>query len=98
MNFEVFFVKKRGHSWVGKICHLCLEKCSNNGKRWVNMSVSSTKMNKLGTRGGGGGLFSKIPELMHNVLSDEKEQLRSGITIIFAIYLDFFKFRAFNES
>ena len=32
-------------------------------------------MNKLGTRGGG-GLFSKIPELMHNVVSNEKDAIK----------------------
>ena len=34
------------------------------------MSVISTKINKLGTRGG--GRFLKIPTLMHKVLSNEK--------------------------
>ena len=40
------------------------------------MSVISRKINKLATRGGGGGgLFSKIPELIDNVLSNEKDAI-----------------------
>ena len=60
---------------MDKICHLCLEKCSNSGERWVKMFVISRKINKLGKMGGGGGDFSKIPELMHNVLSNEKDNI-----------------------
>ena len=72
--WRVFSSKKHSHCRVDKICHLRLEKCTNYEKHWVKMSVISTKINKLGTRGGG-GRFLKIPELMHNVLSNEKDAI-----------------------
>ena len=95
MNFEEFFCQKSAGSagWMNFV-NAALGNASY-GERWVKMSVISTKINKLGTIGR--GVF-EICELMHNVLSNEKMPLRSGITNIFAIYLDLFKFRAINES
>ena len=88
--WRVFSSKKYGHCWVYKICHLCLEKCSNYGKHWVKMSVISTKINKLGTRGEGGCAFWKYPNWCTMFFLMKKMLLRSGVTTIFAIYLDFF--------
>ena len=54
-----FFVKTRGHCWVGKICHWCLEKCSNYGKHWLKMAhlvhialFNNSKNNKMHARVG----------------------------------------------
>ena len=76
MNFEeVFLSKKCRLCRLGEICHCCLGKCSNYGKRWVKLSAISTKINKLGTMGEGEEIFSKISELMHNALSNEKDNI-----------------------
>ena len=47
-------------------------------------------MNKQTRQKGGGELFSKIRELMHNGLSNEKDA-------VFVLNLDFFEFCAINE-
>ena len=72
--WSFFIKKKRVLWWVDKMYHCCSDKCSNYVKRWEEMSVISRKLNKLATRLGG-GTFPKIPELRHNVLSNEKDAI-----------------------
>ena len=48
-EFDDFFVKKRGLCSVGKICHWCLDKCSNKNVRHFQENKPTSRM--------GGGFF-----------------------------------------
>ena len=53
MNFQEFFCQKSAGSagWVNFVTAALGN--ASYGKRWVEISVISTKINKLGTTGGG---------------------------------------------
>ena len=95
MNFEDFFVKKVQALPVGWNLSLLPWEMLQLWKT-LGKNVRHFHENKQ-TRHKWGGLFSKIRELMRNVLSNEKDAIEVRHNHNFGIYLDFCKFRAINE-
>ena len=81
--WRVILSKKRVLCWLDKICHCCLGKKVQSWKT-LGRNVRHLQENKQTSRKWR-GLFLKIPESMHKVLSYEKDAIE--VTTIFVIYI-----------
>ena len=70
----------------------------NKQTRHKSVCVWGGRQYPTNHKAGGAGLFSKIPELMHNVLSNEKDAIEVRHNYHFCYILrDLFKYCAINE-